>query len=106
MVAVVHCRNKRTRRLIKSPHLLPQTGIDTLLKDRNQIEFLKGKRVALLANQSSVTSEFTSSAYALQDLIGPSLVSLFTMEHGWSAFCAAGEEIKNTQEPHTKLPIY
>lgn len=94
------------KRLIKSSPLLPQTGIDTLLNDGQQIEYLKGKKVALLANQSSITSDFISSAYALQELIGPSLISLFTLEHGWSAFCAAGEAINNTQETYTKLPIY
>lgn len=89
-----------------SSPLLPQTGIDVLLNDPQKIDFLKGKKVGLLANQSSVTSLFIPSAYALQERIGPSLMSLFTLEHGWSAFCAAGENIKNTQEPTTHLPVY
>lgn len=92
--------------MIHSSSPLPHTGIDVLLNDPKKIEFLKGKKVALLANQSSVTSHFIPSAYALQDAIGTSLMSLFTLEHGWSAFCAAGKEIRNTQEPHTKLPVY
>lgn len=85
---------------------LPQTGIDILLKDNAQIQYLKGKKVGILANQSSVTSEFVQSATALHDLLGPSLSCLFAPEHGWSAFCAAGEDIKNAQEPYTNLPVY
>jgi len=85
---------------------LPQTGIDTLLKDSSLIEYLKGKKVGILANQSSLTVEFIQSAYALHDLLGHSLSCLFAPEHGWSAFCAAGEDIENANEPHTNLPVY
>lgn len=85
---------------------LPQTGIDTLLKDHSKIESLKRKKVGLLANQSSLTADFIQSAYALHSLLGQNLTCLFAPEHGWSAFCAAGEEIKNEHESHTNLPIF
>ena len=85
---------------------LPQTGIDTLLNDPHWGKRLKGKRVGLLANQSSLTSQFVESAYALYDLLGQDLSCFFAAEHGWSSFCEAGEHIENTKEPLTKLPVF
>jgi uncharacterized protein YbbC (DUF1343 family) len=85
---------------------LPLTGIDTLLKDQKKIDDLKSKRVGLLANQSSLTSHFVPTAYALQERLGLSLECLFSVEHGWSAFGAAGEDIHNIEEPQTHLPVY
>lgn len=88
------------------PPLLPRFGIDALLDDQNFLDKLKGKRVGLIANQSSLTSQLIPSAYALQNLLGPSLSCLFTLEHGWSAFSAAGEVIADAHEPLTNLPVY
>lgn len=85
---------------------LPLTGIDALLKDQKKIDDLKGKRVGLLANQSSLTSQFVPTAYALQDRLGTALTCLFSCEHGWSAFAGAGEDIQNAAEPRTRLPVY
>jgi uncharacterized protein YbbC (DUF1343 family) len=85
---------------------LPWVGIDGLLKDQKLLDRLKNKRVGLLANQASLSSQFIPSAYALHELIGPSLTCLFTAEHGWSTFCAAGKEIDNEVEPRTQLPVY
>jgi len=90
----------------RSSSNLPYTGIDILLGNKEKIKELKGKRVALLTNQSALTQNFKSSAYALHSLLDSSLAFLFAAEHGWSAFCAAGRDIENAQEPHTKLPIY
>jgi uncharacterized protein YbbC (DUF1343 family) len=98
--------NLRESHDMPSPFSLPQTGIDALLKDHTKLDDLKGKRVGLLANQSSLTSGFGPTAYALQDRLGSSLMCLFSPEHGWSAFAAAGEDIQNAKEPHTHLPVY
>jgi uncharacterized protein YbbC (DUF1343 family) len=80
-----------------------RNGIDVLLED---LDALKGKRVGLISNQASLTEHFIPSAYELQKRLGTSLSCLFTLEHGWSAFCPAGEAIGNDREPSTNLPIY
>jgi uncharacterized protein YbbC (DUF1343 family) len=85
---------------------LPWVGIDALLADQVRLDSLKGKRVGLIANQASLTANMQPSAYVLQNRLGSSLACLFTLEHGWSAFCAAGEKVGDDLEPHTNLPIY
>lgn len=85
---------------------LPWVGIDALLADQARLDSLKRKRVGLIANQASLTAQFIPSAQALHSCLGSSLECLFTLEHGWSAFCAAGEGGGDGFEPHTNLPIY
>jgi uncharacterized protein YbbC (DUF1343 family) len=92
--------------MVRNPPYLVRNGIDYLLADPSQCAFLKAKRVGLLANQASLTSQFIPSAHALQEVLGSGLSCLFTPEHGWSAFCPAGKEIHNAKESYTRLPVY
>ena len=85
---------------------LPITGIDILLNDQQKITNLKGKKIGLISSQSFVTADFTPSAYALHQTLKSDLICLFSLEHGWSAFDAAGQIIDDTQESYTGLPIY
>jgi len=85
---------------------LPKVGIDALLEDQERLASWKTKRVGLISNQASLTADFLPSAYALQARLGASLCCLFTLEHGWSAFCAEGKHIDNSTESYTKLPLY
>ncbi|MGI4852299.1 MAG: exo-beta-N-acetylmuramidase NamZ domain-containing protein, partial [Janthinobacterium lividum] len=43
---------------------------------------------------------------AIYQTLGSDLIYLFSLEHGWSAFDAAGKHIENARENHTGLPIY
>jgi len=85
---------------------LPQTGIDTLLKDESLLQSLSQKRVALLTNQSSLTKDFVPSAYALAERLGPALTCILTPEHGWGASIAEGEKVKDDFNHTIGKPIY
>ena len=82
---------------------LPHTGIDHLLANTKTF---KNQRIGILSNQSCVTHTLQPTAYALCDRLPTKPVCLFVPEHGWSAFCPAGDDIKNTVDISTSLPIY
>jgi len=64
---------------------LAPLGIDVLLADPER--WLGGaRRVALLANQASLTADYRSSLEALRAHPDVELVALLTPEHGWSGF--------------------
>ena len=62
------------------PKPVVRTGLDRLLSD--QISLLKGKRVGLICNASSITSDFVHAADALAGHTDVDLVQLFGPEHG------------------------
>ena len=59
-------------------------GIDVLLEDPGR--WLRGPRVALLANMASLTADGASTLEAMRRAPGVELRALFTPEHGWSGF--------------------
>ena len=80
-----------------------QFGIDTLLADPGR--FLDGRRVALLANQASLTAVGTPTLEALRAAPGIELAALLTPEHGWSGFEAEAAAVADRQDPRTGLPL-
>ncbi|HBN22987.1 MAG TPA: hypothetical protein DD412_07100 [Holosporales bacterium] len=83
---------------------LPQTGIDTLLLERQTLSQLKN--VALLTNKASVTAEGTPTAYALGAVLKENLRCLFSPEHGWSAKGEDGKDVSDEVDPQLKKNVY
>lgn len=82
-----------------------QPGIDQLTADPER--FLgRARRVALLANQASLTSDWTPSVDALLRVLGPALVALLSPEHGFSGFGEDATAVDDSRDPHTGLPIF
>lgn len=81
----------------------PDTGIDALLA--NPRRFLDGPRLALLANQASVTGDGTPTLEALRAADGLELVALFTPEHGWSGAEDDATPVPDRRDPRTGLPL-
>jgi uncharacterized protein YbbC (DUF1343 family) len=79
-------------------------GIDALLADPGS--FLAGRRVALLANQASLTAGGTPTLEALRAAPGVELVALFTPEHGWSGAEDDATPVADRRDPRTGLPLY
>ena len=81
-------------------------GIDVLLADKKRLEFLKTKRVALLAHPASMTSDFEHSADALFKA-GVKLSAMFGPQHGMR-----GEKQDNMMEtedyldPQYQIPVF
>lgn len=64
---------------------------------------LKGKRVAIVANQTSTIGN-THLVDSLRRL-GIKITKVFAPEHGFRGSAAAGEKIKNSRDPQTGIPI-
>ncbi len=66
---------------------------------------LRGKRVGLIANQTSVNGRGESTIDRLRHASGVRLVRLFALEHGLDGKVAAGVEFKDSVHAATGLPV-
>ncbi len=67
------------------------------------LPYLKGKRVAIMANQTSIIGK-RHLVDSLQSL-GVKIVKVFGPEHGFRGNAGAGVEIKDETDPATGIPI-
>lgn len=78
-------------------------GIDALLEDPGG--YLGGRRVALLANQASLTSDGTPTLERVRAAEGIDLVALFTPEHGFSGYEDDATPVADRRDPRTGLAL-
>ncbi|MDD5694884.1 MAG: DUF1343 domain-containing protein [Bacteroidales bacterium] len=90
----------------QTSHILPDTGY--ILRpgaERTELYFpeLQGKKVACVANQTSMIGQ----VHLVDSLVhaGIDLVKVFAPEHGFRGQAEAGEEISNQIDPRTGVPI-
>ena len=77
-----------------------QTGAE---QTEQYLRLLKGKKVALVVNQTSVVGK----QHLVDTLLtlGINITKVFAPEHGFRGLAAAGEKIANTTDQQTGLPI-
>lgn len=81
-----------------------KTGID-ILKENNFAE-IKGKKVGLITNPTGVDKDLNSTIDILFQAPNVKLVALFAPEHGVRGDYYAGDNVKNTIDPKTNLPVF
>jgi uncharacterized protein YbbC (DUF1343 family) len=79
-------------------------GIDEL--EKSNFAVLQGKRVGLVTNPSGADSRGRSAISVLYHGSGFHLVKLFGPEHGIDGLTGAGQEVSNTRDRATGLPVY
>jgi uncharacterized protein YbbC (DUF1343 family) len=80
-----------------------RTGLETfLLRPRE----LRGARIGLVANPSSVTPDLVHAAIALKSSRAFKLVALFGPEHGIWANAQDLVEVEDSRDPVTGLPVH
>ena len=79
------------------------TGIDTLI--RRRLDWIRGRKVGLVAHPASVGADGTSSAELLVRE-NVQLTALFGPEHGFAGRGGAGEWIGNEIHPEFRIPIH
>ena len=80
-------------------------GIDALLSD--PAHYLgAARRVALLANQASLTRDGRTTLEALRACPGVELVALLTLEHGWSGFEDDATAVPDGRHPAAGLAVH
>jgi len=78
-------------------------GIDVLASDR--YELLRGKRVGLITNQTSMTSGGVPTRVAMRRG-GVNLVALYAPEHGIDGTVIAGRHVATIRDSMTGLTVY
>ena len=92
--------------LAAQPVNKPKTGIKTGAERMDvYLPLLKGKRVALFANQTTVVGP--NKVHLADTLLrrGVQLVKIFSPEHGFRGTADAGEKVGNSIDSATGLPI-
>ena len=79
-------------------------GLEVLLS--GQLEWLKGKRVALLTNQTGVDRKGVRNVDLLRAHPAINLVALFSPEHGVRGAAQAGEKVASEIDPKSGLPVH
>ena len=80
------------------------TGLDAA--EQNDFEQFAGKRVGLITNQTGIDGAGRSSVDVLFASRNARLVAIFSPEHGFRGNASDGENISNSTDPVTGLPIY
>ena len=79
-------------------------GIDRLAEDGFGV--LRGKRVGLITNQTSLTRNGTMTRVAMQRGLGGNLTALYTPEHGLDGREKAGLKVQSRRDPVTGLTAF
>jgi uncharacterized protein YbbC (DUF1343 family) len=86
---------------------IPEQGQQQILTGADQIEsylpYLKGKRVAMLANQTSIIGK-THLVDSLKKL-GINIVKVFGPEHGFRGNASAGTKVADETDAKTGIPV-
>jgi uncharacterized protein YbbC (DUF1343 family) len=77
-------------------------GADVLIRDR--LDLVKGRRVAVVTNQTARLSTGEHLISALREN-GVDVVLLFGPEHGIRGFAAAGERVRDSSDVVTGIPV-
>jgi uncharacterized protein YbbC (DUF1343 family) len=79
-------------------------GIDVLLEKKR--DFLRGKRVGLIANPTSVDANLTGTVERLRAETDFKLAALYGPEHGVRGNAQAGEYVPFYFDQHFQLPVF
>ncbi|MBK5256500.1 MAG: DUF1343 domain-containing protein [Vicinamibacteria bacterium] len=80
-----------------------RTGLEQLLSRPSR---LRGARLGLIGNPTTVMPDLTHAALHLKDLKGSKLVALFGPEHGVFANAQDLEEVGDQRDPRTGLRVF
>jgi len=81
-----------------------RVGAEILLDE--QLRLIEGKRIGLIANQSSRLPDGRHLVDALRVLPNVKLVALFSPEHGFRGAAPAGEQIQTERDAALDVPVH
>ncbi|MGD7054047.1 exo-beta-N-acetylmuramidase NamZ family protein [Sutcliffiella horikoshii] len=79
-------------------------GIDCFVEENSGV--WSGKRIALVTNQTGITSDFRSTIDVLNEIEGITLHKLFACEHGVRGDVQAGVHVEDFIDEKTALPVF
>lgn len=103
LMTLTACNNNASQTTSSNePKVKP--GIE-VLRD-NGFAQLQGKRVGLITNPSGVDNDLKSTIDILHEAPGVTLTALYSPEHGVRGDVHAGDNVDNTVDPATGVPVY
>ncbi|RNC84972.1 MAG: DUF1343 domain-containing protein [Winogradskyella sp.] len=104
-------KNLEAKNIIKDSQQIDSTIIVGANQTESYLELLEGKRVGIVANQTSVifkNSEHGSYKHLVDSLLDLKIdiKKVFSPEHGFRGKADAGELVKDGKDAKTGLPIY
>ncbi len=90
--------------LLFGQNSIVKTGIE-VLRDSN-FKILEGKKVGLVTNVTGVDRNLKSTIDILYEAKNVNLVALYAPEHGIRGDFLAGDNVENSVDPLTNLPVY
>jgi uncharacterized protein YbbC (DUF1343 family) len=97
----LNCTNAERASFSVSPEKKILTGAE---QTDQYLPLLKGKRVAILANQTSIIGK-THLVDSLKSL-GINIVKVFGPEHGFRGYASAGVYVSDEKDAATGIPIF
>jgi uncharacterized protein YbbC (DUF1343 family) len=79
-------------------------GVDVLAS--RGFDLIRGKRVGLITNHTSLTSRGERTRSVFQRGLGRNLVALYAPEHGIDGNIGAGKHVSTRRDPVTGLTVY
>jgi uncharacterized protein YbbC (DUF1343 family) len=95
------CQTDPGPRVAGGPFML---GIDVL--ESRQFDLLRGKRVGLITNHTSVTGRGELTRVAMKRGLGPKLTALYAPEHGINGTVGAGIHVGSSRDSVTGLTVF
>ena len=92
--------NEPVKHLKSDTKLFP--GADQLVS--SNLELIKGKQIAVVANKASVLSDGTSLLDTLLHINGVNVAAVFTPEHGYNINAAAGNSVQDSS--YNSIPFF
>ena len=112
VLIVISCGSKSKSKMVYEEEILKQVQDDTTLEvGANRTELylplLQGKRVGIVANQTSVIFKNNDCIHLVDSLVSlkVEIKKVFSPEHGFRGTVDAGEEVKDGIDTKTGLPI-
>ena len=113
VLVMISCASKVKNSTSEKGEILEQVQIDSsIVVGANQTELylplLEGKRVGIVANQTSVIFKKTGFAHLVDSLLSlkVDIKKVFSPEHGFRGKADAGELVKDGIDTKTNLPIF
>ena len=112
VLVMISCGSQTKAKATSQDEILKQVQEDTsIIVGANQIEkylpLLKGKRVGIFANQTSVIFKGESYRHVVDSLVSlkVNITNVFSPEHGFRGTADAGEKVTDGVDPKTGIPI-
>jgi len=107
LMSLISCGNKKNTKLAENKAVAQQHIITGANQTTRYLPLLKGKTIAVVANQTSVIQRKNGFTHLVDSLLQLDITikTVFSPEHGFRGKADAGEHVANGRDAKTGLPL-